>query len=129
MELLLDEADMQAKIQQSIRDPLIEDFSIELHEGYIAVSGTRRNVQTGNSDTLSYRLDLGAADGHMTAVISDVVINGFALHPDWLRTWNENIANNLAASAQNNPNSSFEQMVITEDDVLMIWRIEQQGNQ
>ena len=124
MEITLDEAAMQTKIQQSIKDPQVEDFHVELREGYIEVSGTRQNVQTGNLDSLRYRLDLGAADGHLTAVISQVVINDFSLQPDWLEPWNENIAKNLAASGQNDPNSSFEQIVITEDDVLMVWRIE-----
>ena len=124
MEITLDEAAMQTKIQQSIKDPQVEDFHVELRDGYIEVSGTRQNVQTGNLDSLRYRLDLGAADGHLTAVISQVVINDFPLQPDWLEPWNENIANNLAASGQNDPNSSFEQIVITEDDVLMVWRIE-----
>ena len=124
MEITLDEAAMQTKIQQSIKDPQVEDFHVELRDGYIEVSGTRQNVQTGNLDSLRYRLDLGAADGHLTAVISQVVINDFSLQPDWLEPWNENIAKNLAASGQNDPNSSFEQIVITEDDVLMVWRIE-----
>ena len=124
MEITLDEAAMQTKIQESIKDPQVEDFHIELRDGFIEVSGTRHNVQTGNLDSLRYRLDLGAADGHLTAVISQVVINDFPLQPDWLEPWNENIANNLAASGQNDPNSSFEQIVITEDDVLMVWRIE-----
>ena len=124
MEITLDEAAMQTKIQESIKDPQVEDFHIELRDSFIEVSGTRHNVQTGNLDSLRYRLDLGAADGHLTAVISQVVINDFPLQPDWLEPWNENIANNLATSGQNDPNSSFEQIVITEDDVLMVWRIE-----
>jgi hypothetical protein len=128
MEITLDEAAMQTKIQESIKDPQVEDFHIELRNGFIEVSGTRQNVQTGNLDSMRYRLDLGAADGHLTAVISNVVINDYPLQPDWLEPWNENIANNLAASGQNNPNSSFEQVVITEDDVLMVWRIEPQSN-
>ena len=128
MEITLDEAAMQTRIQQSIRDPLVEEFVVELRQGFIEVSGTRQNPQTGNLDTLSYRLDLGAADGHLTAVISDVVINGFPLNPDWLAPWNENIANNLADSGQNNPNSSFEQVIITEEDVLLAWRLEPQEN-
>ncbi|GJM42197.1 MAG: hypothetical protein DHS20C20_24790 [Ardenticatenaceae bacterium] len=129
MELTLNEAEMQTKIQQSIKDPLVQEFHVELRDGFIEVSGTRQNVQTGNLDSMRYRLDLGAQDGHLTAVISQVVINDFPLQPDWLDPWNERIAENLAASGQNNPNSSFEQIVITEDDVLMVWRIEPQENQ
>jgi hypothetical protein len=129
MELALDETTMQTRIQQSIKDPQIQEFSIELRDGFTEVSSTRKNLQTGNLDTMRFRLDLGAADGHMTAVISDVVINDFPLHPDWLRTWNENIAKNLASSAQNNPNSSFEEVSVTEDGVLMVWRIKPRENQ
>ena len=129
MEVILDEDAMQTRIQQSIKDPQVRGFNVELQNGFIEVSGTRQNVQTGNLDSMSYRLDLGAEDGHLTAVISNVVINDYPLHPDWLQTWNDNIANNLAASGQNNPNSSFEQVVITEDDVLLVWRIEPRENQ
>jgi hypothetical protein len=129
MEITLDEAAMQTRIQQSIRDPLVREFVVELRQGFIEVSGTRENPQTGNLDTLSYRLDLGAADGHMTAVFSNVVINGFPLQPDWLAPWNENIANNLANAGQNNPNALFEQVVITENDVQLVWRLLPRENQ
>ena len=129
MEITLDEAAMQTRIQQSIRDPQVREFHVELRDGFIEVSGTRQNAQTGNLDSMSYRLDLGAADGHLTAVISNVVINDFPLQPDWLEPWNEQIAENLAASGQNNPNSSFQSVTITEDNVTMVWRIEPIENQ
>ncbi len=123
MELSMDEETLQTRIQQSIRDPLIQDFSVELQNGYTVVSGTRKNAQNDNLDTMRFRLDLGAADGHMTAVITEVMINDFPLHPDWLKTWNENIARNLESSAQKNPNSSFENVTVTTDEVVMTWRI------
>ncbi len=129
MEITLDEAAMQTRIQQSIRDPQVREFHVELRDGFIEVSGTRQNAQTGNLDSMSYRLDLGAEDGHLTAVISNVVINDFPLQPDWLEPWNERIAENLAASGQNNPNSSFQSVTITEDNVTMVWRIEPIENQ
>ena len=129
MEITLDEDAMQTKIQQSIRDPQVEEFNVELRDGFIEVSGTRNNLQTSNLDEMSYRLDLGIEDGHLTAVISNVIINGYPINPDWIQPWNDRIANNLAASGQRNPNSSLEQVVITENDVLMAWRIEPQENQ
>ena len=129
MEVGFDEASMQTHIQQSINDPQVREFHVELQDGFVEVSGERENVHNGNLDTMRFRLDLGAANGHMTAVISEAFINDHPLHPDWLETWNANIAENLASSAQNNPNSSFEAVTVTVDEVLMVWRIEPQQNQ
>lgn len=123
MEISWDEASMQNQIRQSIKDPQVEDMNVELQEGFITVTGTRKNPQTGNLDTMRYRLDLGAQNGHMTAVISDVVINDFPLHPDWLQPWNNGIADHLSQAGQNNPNSTFEAVTITADEVTMVWRI------
>ena len=128
MEITLDEVAMQTRIQQSITDPLVEEVIVELQDGYVDVSGARRNEQTGNLDTLRYRLDLGTEDGHLTAVISEVFVNDFPLLPDWVAPWNEAIANNLAASGQNNPNSSMEAVTITADQVALVWRIEPREN-
>ena len=128
MELRLDEETVQTRIEQSIRDPLIKDFYVELHNGYAKVSGTRENIKTSKLDNMRFRLDLGAANGHMTAVISDVVINDFPLHPDWLQTWNENIARNLEFSGQKNPNNRLITVTVTDEDVLLVWRIEPQKN-
>jgi len=84
MEITLDEAAMQTRIQQSIKDPQVREFHVELRDGFIEVSGTRQNEQTGHLDSMRYRLDLGAEDGHLTAVISNVVINEFPVQPEWL---------------------------------------------
>ena len=115
---------IQSELKAAIADPLIEDFSADLRDGYILVSAQRRRLSGDKTDTLSFRLDLGVNDGRLTAAISEAQINGIPIEEERLKLWNERIANRLARAGQRNPNSTLQTVSVTQDSVTMAWRVE-----
>ena len=81
-------------------------------------------MQSNDVDQLTFRLDLGARDGSLTAAISDVKINGKAANPDYVSVWNERLANRLQNAGRRNPDSTLQSVTITGNAVEFVWRIE-----
>ncbi len=115
---------LQTQINLAIADPLIKDFSVEFHSGYAMVSAVRKRAVSEVTDDMSFRLDLGAEDGHLTAEISNAEVNDFPFDPDIVAVWNERLAIKLEKDAKRNPNSSLEQVLMDTDGVTMVWRVE-----
>jgi hypothetical protein len=115
---------LQSEIDSALADPLIEDITVNLHNGYARVLVVRKRVASEVRDTMSFRLDLGAMDGRLTAEISETEINDFPLNPDWATLWNERIALRLERAAGRNENSTVEQVLMDSSGVTMVWRIE-----
>ena len=115
---------LQSEIDKALADPLIEDLTVDLHSGYATVLVVRKRIAREARDTMSFRLDLGAEDGHLTAEISETEINNFPLNPNWAALWNERIAQRLERAAGRNPNSSLEQVLMEGSGLTMVWRIE-----
>jgi hypothetical protein len=115
---------LQTQIDLAIADPLIKDFTVEFYSGYAMVSAVRKRVVSDVTDDMSFRLDLGAQDGHLTAVISDAKVNDFPFDSDIIAVWNERLAIKLEMEAKRNPNSNLEQVSMDPDGVTMVWRVE-----
>lgn len=115
---------LQEEIEQSLKDPLIEDLNVALHDNHIMVAGERRRATGNEVDEISFRLDLRADDGVLVAVISDATLNDYPIDGDRVALWNERIARNLTRSAQRRPNSSLTGVQITTGSVVMTWTVE-----
>ena len=115
---------LQAQIDLAIADPLIKDFTVEFYSDYAMVSAVRKRVVSDVTDDMSFRLDLGAEDGHLTAEISDAKVNDFPFDSNVVAVWNERLAIKLERDAKRNPNSSLEQVLMDPDGVTMVWRVE-----
>jgi len=115
---------LQAEIEAAISDPLIRDFTVDLHEGYVAVSAERARVSGDQTDTLTFRLDLGVSDGHLTATVSEVQLNGRPVEEARVAVWNERIANRLERAGRRNPDSALQAVTVTPDALKMVWCIE-----
>jgi hypothetical protein len=124
IETAMQEAALEAEIQAAIADPLMENFTVDLQNGYILVSADRKRLNSNATDNMSFRLDLGAADGHMTALISDATINDFPINEDRLALWNQRIATKLERAGQRNPDSTLINVTTTNETVTMFWRVE-----
>jgi len=124
VESSMTEADLQTEIEAAIADSLVHDFSVDLHDGYIAVSAQRDRVSGSGTDTLSFRLDLGVSEGHLSATVSDAQLNGRAFEQARIDNWNERIANHLERAAQRRPNSTLQTVTIGGDSVTLVWRVE-----
>ena len=124
VESSMTEASLQAELEAAIADPLMRDFTADLREGYVFVSAERERMSGGEIDTMTFRLDLGVSDGHLTATISEVQLNGLPIEDARVAGWNERIATKLERAGQRNPNSTLQAVAISPDALTMVWRIE-----
>jgi hypothetical protein len=120
----LPEETLQREIKLAIADPQVQELTADLHDGYISVTGVRKRVGSDETDKLTFRLTLGVADGHLTAAISDAVLNDIPIAQERVDKWNERIAENLEKGGQKNPNSTLQAVNVTAEEVTMVWRIE-----
>jgi hypothetical protein len=123
LETSLSETDMQTAITASIADQLIQELNVDLKPGYILATGTRKRLNSDQTDTLTFRLDLGVNAGQLTATISNALLDGFPIEQERVALWNERIANRLSKSASRNQNSKLQSVVVSESLVTMTWRI------
>jgi hypothetical protein len=124
VEASIGEEALAREVRAAIADPLVEEVQVSLERGYARISLSRRRPAGNTTDTLSFRLDLGVADGHLTAHLSSVVVNGYQPTDTLLAAWNERIANNLERAAGRTPNSTLQSVQVTDQGINMVWRIE-----
>jgi len=124
VESSMPEDSLQDEIEAAIADPLMRDFTADLHDGYILVSAERERVMSSETDTMIFRLDLGVSDGHLTATISDAQLNDLPIEEERVAVWNERIATKLERSGRRNPDSTLQAVTISDDALTMVWRIE-----
>jgi hypothetical protein len=120
----LPQATIQNEIDQGLNDPLIQDLTADLREGYIFVTADRKRVQSNVVDQLTFRLDLGAKEGNLTAVVSDMQVNGRPTDTAYVSVWNERLANRLENAGRRNPDATLQSVTVTSDAVEFVWRIE-----
>lgn len=124
VESSMTEASLQAELEAAMADPLMRDFTADLREGYVFVSAERERIGSDETDTMTFRLDLGVSNGHLTATISEVQLNGLPIEEARVAVWNERIATKLERAGQRNPNSTLQAVAISQDALTMVWRIE-----
>ena len=124
LEVDLPESTIQEEIAAALDDPLITDLQADLRPGYIFVTAERKRVMIDDTDLLSFRLDLGTKDGHLTAVISDAKINDEPVDEAYVDVWNERLAKRLESAGKRNPDSSLQSVSVSDDALNFIWRVE-----
>ena len=115
---------LQSEIAAGIDDPLVTEFEVELHDGYVAVSAARQLPNSDHIDELTFRLDLWANDGHLAATIRDARLNNQPIDAERVATWNGRIAKRLERAGRRNANSTLQEVTITPDALRMTWRVE-----
>jgi hypothetical protein len=115
---------LQAEIAAAIADPLMQDFTVDLRNGYIFVSAERKRMNSDVTDTLTFRLGLGVSDGHLAATISETQLNGRPVDEERVAVWNERIGTRLERAGKRNSNSILQAVNIDPDALTMIWRVE-----
>jgi hypothetical protein len=120
---------LNAEIKSALADPLVQDVTVTLQSGYADVSATRKRLDSDKLDTLTFRLDLGASGGQLTATVSNAQVDGRAVEADRVAEWNTRIANRLANFSQRRENSTLQSVTITPEGVTMVWRVETKRSQ
>ena len=122
VETSITQEQLQEVISSAIADPLIQDLSVSLQNGYVSVTGTRQRLNDASkTDTMSFRLDLGVSNGELTASISDAQIDGIAIEQNRVDNWNQTIANRIAMIGGGNRNATLQSVSITPEQVTMTW--------
>ena len=124
VESSMTEESLQDVLESAIADSLMRDFTVDLHDGYVLVTAERERVMSDEVDSLTFRLDLGVSEEHLTATVSDAQLNDQPLEEKRVEAWNERIAAKLERSGRRNPNSTLQTVTISEDAVTMTWRVE-----
>ena len=124
METAVTQEQIQDTISSAIADPLIQDLTASLQNGYVSVSGTRQRLNDpGKTDTMSLRLDLGVSNGQLTASISDAQIDGVDIEQNRVDNWNQTIANRLSNFGGRSENATLQSVAITPEQVTMTWLV------
>lgn len=112
---------LQEVISSSIADPLVQELTVSLQNGYVAVIGVRQRLNDASkTDAMSFRLDLGVSNGELTASISDAQIDGIAIEQNRVDNWNQTIANRISKIGGNR-NATLQSVSVTPEQVTMTW--------
>ena len=124
VETSITQQELQDLITASIADPLIKELTVSLQSGYVLVSGTRERLNDpGKTDTLSFRLDIGASNGQLTTSISNAQLDGVPLEQNRVDHWNQTIANRLSMINEKNTKGTLNSVTITSQAVTMNWTV------
>jgi hypothetical protein len=122
IETTVSQEDLQDVITASIADPLVKDVTVSFQQGYVLVSGERARLNDNSrTDTLSFRFDMGVANGQLTTLISDAKLDGIPIEQDRVDLWNERINNRLARQPQRN--TTLQSLLITPEAITMAWLV------
>jgi PBP1b-binding outer membrane lipoprotein LpoB len=124
VETTIGQQELQDVISSSIADPLVQDITVSLQNGYILVNGTRQRLNdSSKTDTMSFRLDLGVSNGNLTASISNAQIDNYAIDQARISNWNQTIANRLSNFGGRNENAVLQSVSVTTSAVTMVWNV------
>lgn len=117
---------LQEVISSAIADPLVQELTVTLQNGYVSVVGVRQRLNdTSKTDEMSFRLDLGVSNGELTASISDAQIDGIAIEQNRVDNWNQSIANRISMIGGGNRNATLQSVSVTPEQVTMNWLVNQ----
>ena len=126
VETSITQEQLQEVISSSIADPLVQELTVSLQNGYVSVIGVRQRLNDpSKTDAMSFRLDLGVSNGELTASISDAQIDGVAIEQNRVDNWNQSIANRLAMIGGGNRNATLQSVSVTPEQVTMTWLVNQ----
>lgn len=124
VETTISQADLQDVIRSSIADPLVQDITVSLQDGYILVSGTRQRLNNSSeTDILSFRLDLGVSNGNLTASISNALLDDTPIEEARVSNWNQTIAKRLSNFGGRNENAILQSVSITSSELKIVWNV------
>ena len=124
VEAAISQRELQRVITASIADPLVKEITVSLQSGYVLVTGERQRLNDNTrTDTLSFRLDLGASNGQLTSTISNAQLDGFPIEQGRVDLWNQTIANRLEILGQKYKNSTLKSLSITPQVITMTWNV------
>lgn len=122
VETTVSQQEVQDAVSAAIADPLMQNVTVSLQSGYVLVTGKRQRLNdSSQTDALSFRLDLGVSDGHLTATISDALLDGVVLDQARVDEWSARISNRLSQIGQHNERANLQAVSVNPEAVTMTW--------
>ena len=123
VETKISQQELQQVITSSISDPLVKNVTVSLQTGYVLVSGEHQRLNdSSKTDSLTFRLDLSASDGQLTAKITDAKIDGVSIEQNRVDNWNQAIANRISNFSKKTGKATLQTVSITPESVTMTWK-------
>ena len=123
VETKISQQELQQVITSSISDPLVKNVTVSLQTGYVLVSGEHQRLNDANkTDSLTFRLDLSANNGQLTATITDAKIDGVSIEQNRVDNWNQAIANRISNFSKKTGKATLQTVSITPESVTMTWK-------
>ena len=123
VETKITQQELQQVITSSISDPLVKNVTVSLQTGYVLVSGEHQRLNDANkTDSLTFRLDLSANNGQLTATITDAKIDGVSIEQNRVDNWNQAIANRISNFSKKTGKATLQTVSITPESVTMTWK-------
>jgi hypothetical protein len=124
VETSISQQELQEVITTSIADPLVKNVTVSLQSGYVLVSGERQRLNDASkTDSLTFRLDLSASNGQLTAKVTDAKIDNVSIEQNRVDNWNQTIANRLSNFGKKSGNATLQAINITPASVTMTWNV------
>jgi hypothetical protein len=121
---VLTEESVRNEISRGIDDPQVNYLTVDMKDGYALVAAERKRDFGVGVDTISFRVDLSVADGHLVANVSDAVWDDIPIPQELVAVWNEKLAARLEAEGKKDPDSTLVAVDLTEDALTMEWHVE-----
>jgi len=122
IEAVIDEADIAREIELGM-DPDTESVTVDLKDGYAQVDVVGVG-DTGRTEEISFRLELFVDVDHLGAEVSEATWNGIEIPEAMVEIWNEELAQELEASAKEDPDSTLAAVEITEGALRFEFHVE-----
>jgi len=123
VETKISQQELQQVITSSISDPLVKNVTVSLQTGYVLVSGEHQRLNDSSKmDSLSFRLDLSASNGQLTAKVTDAKIDGVSIEQNRVDNWNQAIANRISNFSKKTGKATLQTVSITPESVTMTWK-------
>ena len=123
VETKISQQELQQVITSSISDPLVKNVTVSLQTGYVLVSGEHQRLNdSSKTDSLTFRLDLSASNGQLTAKVTEAKIDGVSIEQNRVDNWNQAIANRTSNFSKKTGKATLQTVSITPESVTMTWK-------
>ena len=124
VETKITQQELQQVITSSISDPLVKNVTVSLQTGYVLVSGEHQRLNDASkTDSLTFRLDLSASNGQLTAKVTDAKIDGVSIEQSRVDNWNQTIANRISNFSKKTGKATLQTVSVTPASVTMTWNV------
>ena len=115
---------IQSIIENTAQFSDVVDMKLELRDGYIFVSAAQLNFQGVEARDVSFHLELGTANGQLTAAFTNVQVGNNAFDNQSIASYNQALAEGLAQGSQQTEPARLESISVSPEGVKMVWQID-----